>query len=92
MARLIQDHIKKPLAEEILFGVLQEGGRVSVVLEASESAESAASDGLASPEPGQIRGKIGFKFTARPERQSPGKDSTPAIESVSVSSEIDHVK
>ncbi|HLE00683.1 MAG TPA: ATP-dependent Clp protease ATP-binding subunit ClpA [Bdellovibrionota bacterium] len=92
MARLIQDHLKKPLAEEILFGVLQEGGRVSVVLEASESAESAASDGLASPEPGQIRGKIGFKFTARPERQSPGKDSTPAIESVSVSSEIDHVK
>ena len=89
MARLIQDHIKKPLAEEILFGVLQEGGRVSVVLEAPESVASANN---LSPEPGQMRGKISFQFTARAERQPSGKDSTQAIESVSGSSEIDHVK
>ena len=31
MARLIQEHIKKPLAEEILFGRLSKGGMVRVV-------------------------------------------------------------
>ncbi|OFZ18920.1 MAG: hypothetical protein A2X94_13270 [Bdellovibrionales bacterium GWB1_55_8] len=30
MARLIQDYLKKPLAEEILFGRLESGGRVKV--------------------------------------------------------------
>src|SRR5262245_5846806 len=30
MARLIQEHVKRPLADEMLFGRLQEGGRVEV--------------------------------------------------------------
>jgi ATP-dependent Clp protease ATP-binding subunit ClpA len=30
MARVIQEHIKKPLAEELLFGSLKQGGRVTV--------------------------------------------------------------
>jgi ATP-dependent Clp protease ATP-binding subunit ClpA len=30
MARLIQEHIKRPLAEELLFGTLAHGGRVNV--------------------------------------------------------------
>jgi ATP-dependent Clp protease ATP-binding subunit ClpA len=30
MARLIQDHIKRPLAEELLFGQLKDGGKVDV--------------------------------------------------------------
>jgi ATP-dependent Clp protease ATP-binding subunit ClpA len=30
MARVIQEHIKRPLADEILFGRLTEGGRVRV--------------------------------------------------------------
>ena len=29
MARLIQEHIKKPLADELLFGKLSHGGRVT---------------------------------------------------------------
>ncbi len=32
MARVIQDHIKKPLANEILFGDLSDGGRVRVTV------------------------------------------------------------
>lgn len=32
MARVIQEHIKKPLAEEILFGRLSGGGEVSVTV------------------------------------------------------------
>jgi ATP-dependent Clp protease ATP-binding subunit ClpA len=30
MARVIQEHIKRPLAEELLFGKLTEGGHVRV--------------------------------------------------------------
>jgi ATP-dependent Clp protease ATP-binding subunit ClpA len=36
MARLIQDKIRKPLSEEILFGKLEKGGRVMVDLEKEE--------------------------------------------------------
>ena len=32
MARLIQDEIKKPLAEELLFGSLEEGGSVRITV------------------------------------------------------------
>ncbi len=32
LARVIQEHIKKPLADEILFGKLVQGGHVKVVL------------------------------------------------------------
>jgi ATP-dependent Clp protease ATP-binding subunit ClpA len=30
MARLIQDRVKRPLANEMLFGTLREGGRVEL--------------------------------------------------------------
>jgi ATP-dependent Clp protease ATP-binding subunit ClpA len=33
MARLIQNEVKKPLAEKILFGELREGGTVRVEVE-----------------------------------------------------------
>lgn len=36
MARLIQDKIKKPLADEILFGILEKGGKVVVDVENDE--------------------------------------------------------
>lgn len=36
MARLIHDKIKKPLAEEILFGRLEKGGRAAVILRDGE--------------------------------------------------------
>jgi ATP-dependent Clp protease ATP-binding subunit ClpA len=32
MARIIQDHIKRPLAEELLFGSLSEGGHVRITV------------------------------------------------------------
>src|SRR6478752_7329883 len=32
LARVIQEHIKKPLADEVLFGQLEGGGHVRVVL------------------------------------------------------------
>jgi ATP-dependent Clp protease ATP-binding subunit ClpA len=36
LARVIQEHIKKPLADEVLFGRLMKGGAVSVTLEQAE--------------------------------------------------------
>jgi ATP-dependent Clp protease ATP-binding subunit ClpA len=37
MARVIQEHIKRPLADEVLFGKLKEGGHVRVILEKDEA-------------------------------------------------------
>jgi ATP-dependent Clp protease ATP-binding subunit ClpA len=36
MARVIQEHIKRPLAEELLFGKLTDGGHVRVVLNSED--------------------------------------------------------
>jgi ATP-dependent Clp protease ATP-binding subunit ClpA len=36
MARVIQEHVKRPLAEELLFGKLAEGGTVRVTLDAEK--------------------------------------------------------
>jgi ATP-dependent Clp protease ATP-binding subunit ClpA len=33
MARVIQEHVKRPLAEELLFGKLVDGGTVRVILD-----------------------------------------------------------
>ena len=41
MARVIQEHIKRPLAEELLFGKLVGGGQVRVSVAADESALAA---------------------------------------------------
>ncbi len=40
MARVIQEHIKKPLADEVLFGRLKSGGHVRVIVITEEGADS----------------------------------------------------
>ncbi|WP_390891893.1 hypothetical protein [Bradyrhizobium diazoefficiens] len=52
MARVIQEHIKKPLADEVLFGKLKSGGHVRVVLVKDEADET--------------KEKIGFEFVEGP--------------------------
>jgi ATP-dependent Clp protease ATP-binding subunit ClpA len=57
MARVIQEHIKKPLADEVLFGRLKNGGHVRVIVEKDDKDEE----------------RIGFEFlegpvTPKPER------------------------
>ncbi len=49
MARVIQEHIKRPLAEELLFGKLVNGGHVEVTL--SEDGEKLKLDTRATDEP-----------------------------------------
>ena len=62
MARVIQEHIKKPLADEVLFGHLKSGGHVRVIVDKDEYG----------------RDKLGLEFlegpvTPRPERLPPVK-------------------
>ncbi len=59
MARLIQSTIKTPLADEVLFGRLKDGGAVRVVLRKGEGAEKDA---------------LGFEFPAGPVTPKPEKD------------------
>ena len=64
MARVIQEHIKKPLADEVLFGQLKGGGHVRVVMLKDEAGVEAD--------------KIGFEFveegpvTCRSRKSCPG--------------------
>ena len=67
MARLIQTTIKTPLADEVLFGRLKDGGAVRVVLKKAEDGEALAhKDALA------------FEFPAGPVTPKPEKDVTDA--------------
>ena len=57
MARVIQEHIKKPLADEVLFGHLKAGGHVRVVVDKDEEG----------------RDKLGFQFLEGPVTPKPEK-------------------
>ena len=58
MARVIQEHIKKPLADEVLFGKLKQGGHVRVVVIKNENGRDALGfeflDGPVTPKPEKI--------------------------------------
>ncbi len=59
MARVIQEHIKKPLADEVLFGKLKSGGHVRVILVKDEAVAD--------------KEKIGFEFVEGPVTPKPEK-------------------
>src|SRR6478736_2848559 len=61
MARVIQEHIKKPLADEVLFGHLKAGGHVRVIVDKDE----------------QDRDKLGFQFLDGPVTPKPEKLPAP---------------
>ena len=57
MARVIQEYVKKPLADEVLFGKLKGGGHVRVIVEKDEQGEE----------------KLGFEFVEGPVTPKPEK-------------------
>jgi ATP-dependent Clp protease ATP-binding subunit ClpA len=62
MARVIQEYIKKPLADEVLFGRLKSGGHVRVVVAKDDAGD----------------GKPGFEYlegpiTPKPEKLPPAR-------------------
>src|SRR6201996_3680716 len=58
MARVIQEHIKKPLADEVLFGKLKDGGHVRVIVVKEEGSDEE---------------KLGFEYLDGPITPKPEK-------------------
>jgi ATP-dependent Clp protease ATP-binding subunit ClpA len=78
MARLIQEHIKKPLADEVLFGKLKTGGHVRVVVAKDEADGDKLGfeyvEGPVTPKPE----KLPEPNRAKPKRRTSVKRSKPA--------------
>jgi ATP-dependent Clp protease ATP-binding subunit ClpA len=72
LARVIQEHIKKPLADDILFGKLAKGGHVKVVLKDGKIAFEFEIDGAQGPQArrsgdrGAGAGRIGLRSGSDP--------------------------
>ena len=64
LARLIQETIKKPLADEVLFGKLKNGGAVRVIVVKPENGKEA----------------LGFEYPEGPVTPKPERDVTNAVE------------
>jgi ATP-dependent Clp protease ATP-binding subunit ClpA len=83
MARVIQEHIKKALADEVLFGRLKGGGHVRVIVVTNEAGNSKLGfdypDGPVKPRPEKLpvprRDKA--KRRSSPRRKPPGGDEGP---------------
>jgi ATP-dependent Clp protease ATP-binding subunit ClpA len=74
MARLIQENIKKALADEVLFGKLKSGGHVRVITTIEDGSEKLAFeylDGPVTPKPDKIPEPGAAKPKRRPPRRKP---------------------
>jgi len=69
LARMIQEHIKKPLAEELLFGALVKGGLVKIGLKAGKLTFTYGAEEKGKPnrKPGKPKGKSGGGTSKVPE-------------------------
>ncbi len=81
LSRVIQEHIKKPLAEEVLFGKLQKGGTVKVSLEKDENGKErialeAIEDAPVKPKKPQPTRKAAKPAAKTVGKSSDGKAST----------------
>jgi len=75
MARVIQEYIKKPLADEVLFGKLKNGGHVRVIVIKDENGNSKLGfeylDGPVSPRPEKLPEPRRAKKRRSPVRRKP---------------------
>jgi ATP-dependent Clp protease ATP-binding subunit ClpA len=79
MARVIQEHIKKPLADEVLFGHLKSGGHVRVIVAKDENGRDKLGfeylDGPVTPKPEKlplVRPKAKRRASPRPKPKGDG--------------------
>jgi ATP-dependent Clp protease ATP-binding subunit ClpA len=82
MARVIQEHIKKPLADEVLFGRLKSGGHVRVILVTDEAGNSKLAfeypEGPIMPRPEKLpEPRRAKKRRSSPRRKPPGSGGNP---------------
>ncbi|HEY5279438.1 MAG TPA: ATP-dependent Clp protease ATP-binding subunit ClpA [Pseudolabrys sp.] len=82
MARVIQEYIKKPLADEVLFGHLKSGGHVRVVVTHDENGRDKLGleflDGPVTPRPEKIPA-VRPKAKRRPPRPRSKRGSVPKV-------------
>jgi len=75
MARVIQEHIKKPLADEVLFGKLKGGGHVRVVLVKDDADKDQIGfefvDGPVTPKPEKLPGARKRTLPRKPKPSGP---------------------
>ena len=74
MARLIQEKVKKPLAEELLFGKLAHGGEVHVTVKPGEDERPALAFELTPAAPKVVKPARGRKAASSAPEASGGKD------------------
>jgi len=77
MARLIQEHIKKPLSDELLFGKLKTGGHVKVIVREDDGVRSLGFEyleGPVTPKPEKVTAKKKRRAprAAKPKPKKPG--------------------
>ncbi|WP_295812881.1 ATP-dependent Clp protease ATP-binding subunit ClpA [uncultured Nitratireductor sp.] len=79
LGRVIQEHIKKPLADEVLFGRLKKGGTVRVTVEKSDTGESRLTlDAVPDDAPIKPRDEVPAKKKAKPAAKKTRKPKTTA--------------
>ena len=66
LGRVIQEHIKKPLADEVLFGKLKKGGTVRVTVETKETGET-----------GLKLESLADEVPVKPKKEEPKRDGAP---------------
>jgi ATP-dependent Clp protease ATP-binding subunit ClpA len=78
---VIQEHIKKPLADEVLFGHLKNGGHVRVIVDKDEQGRDKLGfeflDGRVTPKPEKlpaVRPKAKRRASPRPKPKGGGGD------------------
>ena len=86
MARVIQEHIKKPLADEVLFGHLKNGGHVRVIVDKDENGRDKLGfeylDGPVTPKPEKlpaVRAKAKRRSSPRPKAKRGSVPKVPLI-------------
>jgi ATP-dependent Clp protease ATP-binding subunit ClpA len=77
LARVIQEHIKKPLAEELLFGKLEGGGTVRVVVEEKDGKKVLGFEVVESRAPVKREEEEGGEPTPGPQKKG-GNGRTPS--------------
>lgn len=73
LARIIQEYVKKPLANEILFGKLQKGGTVRVIIQKSQDKNPAIALDILPAEISRQPGKKNNKIVEMAEAGATGK-------------------
>jgi ATP-dependent Clp protease ATP-binding subunit ClpA len=82
LGRVIQEHIKKPLAEEVLFGKLKKGGTVRVLIETREDGSKAiVLESLAENAPVKPK-KEEPEAASKPKKAAPRKPKAKAVAAV----------